>query len=101
MSLRLIPHVHRATHRIGLHVERLGGAAVTQAEAHILAHLAAEGEATIGDVHRAFARELCLQHGTTLHANFVGLDPALGYDQYYGEYGNELELERDLAGTKL
>ena len=35
----------------------LGGAAVTQAEAHILAHLAAEGEATIGDVHRAFAHK--------------------------------------------
>lgn len=57
MTLRLIPPVHRATHRIGLHIERLGGAGVTQAEAHILAHLSETGEATIGDVHRAFAHK--------------------------------------------
>lgn len=57
MTLRLIPHVHRATHRIGLYIERLKDPQVTQAEAHILAHLAEAGEATIGDVHRAFAHK--------------------------------------------
>ena len=54
MGLRLIPHIHRATHRIGMHVAELGDPAVNQAEAHVLAHLASAGEATIGDVHRAF-----------------------------------------------
>jgi len=51
--LRLIPQVHRATHRIGLRIaEALG---VTQAEAHVLQHLASHGDCTVGDLHRAFA----------------------------------------------
>jgi DNA-binding MarR family transcriptional regulator len=57
MTLRFIPQVHRATHRIGLHIERLGAPGVTQPEAHILAHLAAAGDSTIADVHRAFAHK--------------------------------------------
>lgn len=57
MPLRFIPQVHRATHRVGLHIERLGGAAVTQGEAHILAHLLAAGDSTVADVHRAFAHK--------------------------------------------
>jgi DNA-binding MarR family transcriptional regulator len=54
MVLRLIPHIHRATHRIGMHVAKLDDPLVNQAEAHVLAHLAMTGEATIGEVHRAF-----------------------------------------------
>ena len=57
MPLRLIPAIHRATHRIGLHVEELDDPAVTQGEAHVLAHLAAAGDATIGQVHRAFGHK--------------------------------------------
>lgn len=57
MALRLIPHIHRATHRIGLYVEELGDPKVNQAEAHVLAHLASMGEATIGQVHRAFGHK--------------------------------------------
>jgi DNA-binding MarR family transcriptional regulator len=57
MLLRFIPQVHRTTHRIGLHIERLGRPGVTQAEAHILAHLSSAGRATIADVHRAFAHK--------------------------------------------
>jgi DNA-binding MarR family transcriptional regulator len=55
--LQFIPQIHRVTHRIGLHIEALRGARITQGEAHILAHLGARGEATIGDVHRAFAHK--------------------------------------------
>jgi DNA-binding MarR family transcriptional regulator len=55
--LQFIPQIHRVTHRIGRHIERLRGARITQGEAHILAHLAAAGEATVGDVHRAFAHK--------------------------------------------
>lgn len=55
--LQFIPQVHRVTHRIGLHIERLRGARVTQGEAHVLAHLAARGEATVGELHGAFAHK--------------------------------------------
>lgn|SRR5262249_39707327 len=53
--LRLIPTIHRATHQIGLHIARLSALGVTQAEAHILDHLATHGDSTVGDLHRAFA----------------------------------------------
>lgn len=51
--LRLIPQIHRATHQIGLHI--VSSLGVTQAEAHILQHLASHGDSTVGDLHRAFA----------------------------------------------
>lgn len=57
MPLRLIPHVHRATHRIGLSLQRLGAPGVSQGEAHVLAHLASEGPVTIATLHRAFAHK--------------------------------------------
>jgi DNA-binding MarR family transcriptional regulator len=57
MALRLIPHIHRATHRIGLHIEHLRDPAVNQAEAHVLAHLAVSGPSTIGEVHHAFGHK--------------------------------------------
>lgn len=50
--LRLIPEVHRATHRIGIYLNSLG---ITQGEGHILSHLAAAGDSTIGELHRALA----------------------------------------------
>jgi DNA-binding MarR family transcriptional regulator len=40
-----------------MHIERLGAPGVTQAEAHILAHLEATGASTIAEVHRAFAHK--------------------------------------------
>jgi len=57
MALLLIPPIHRATHRIGLYIGRAPGLSVTQAEAHILAHLAGEGESTIAQLHTAFAHK--------------------------------------------
>ena len=57
MALRLIPHIHRATHRIGLHIEDLDDPRVNQAEAHVLAHLASTEQATIGQLHRAFGHK--------------------------------------------
>jgi DNA-binding MarR family transcriptional regulator len=50
--LRLIPEVHRATHRIGIYLDSLG---ITQGEGHILSHLAAAGDSTIAQLHRALA----------------------------------------------
>jgi DNA-binding MarR family transcriptional regulator len=55
MALRLIPAIHRATHPIGLYLERLDALGVTQGEAHVLSHLAEHGETTVGALHRAFA----------------------------------------------
>jgi DNA-binding MarR family transcriptional regulator len=57
VPLRVIPHIHRATHRIGLFIARLADPVVNQAEAHVLAHLAATGSSTIGEVHRAFGHK--------------------------------------------
>jgi DNA-binding MarR family transcriptional regulator len=50
--LRLIPEVHRATHRIGMYLDSLG---ITQGEGHILSHLAASGDSSIAELHRALA----------------------------------------------
>ncbi len=50
--LRLIPEVHRATRRIGIFLDSLG---ITQGEGHILSHLAAAGDSTIAELHRALA----------------------------------------------
>ncbi|MEW6272638.1 MAG: MarR family transcriptional regulator [Thermodesulfobacteriota bacterium] len=49
-----MPALHRATHRVGLHLQaaRLG---VSQGEAHVLAQLDAEGPTTIAALHAAFA----------------------------------------------
>lgn len=52
MPLRLIPEIHRATHRIGIFLDGLG---ITQGEGHILSHLAASGDATILELHHALA----------------------------------------------
>jgi DNA-binding MarR family transcriptional regulator len=53
--LRLIPHLHRATHQVGLYISGLRDLGVSQAEAHILDHLASHGDSTVGQLHRAFA----------------------------------------------
>jgi len=55
MPLDLIPHVHRATHRIALFLARSRAFKVSQAEAHILAHLVAFGASTVGELHTALA----------------------------------------------
>jgi DNA-binding MarR family transcriptional regulator len=50
--LRLIPDIHRATHRIGIYLDSLG---ITQGEGHILSQLAVCGDSTISELHRALA----------------------------------------------
>ena len=56
MPLRLIPDIHRATHRIAVHLAR-SQAGVSQGEAHVLAHLIGFGDSTVGEIHRAFAHK--------------------------------------------
>jgi DNA-binding MarR family transcriptional regulator len=55
MSLQLIPHIHRATHRIGLYLGRRREHGLSQGEAHILAQLAAKAPATVKELHQGLA----------------------------------------------
>src|SRR5262245_10497128 len=58
MPLRLVPPLHRATHRIALFLEGASEVGVTQAEAHVLSHLAErDGSCAIGDLHRSFGHK--------------------------------------------
>ncbi len=57
MSLRLVPPIHRATHRIGLYLADLRDDGLSQGEAHILALLATAAPATIADLHRGLAHK--------------------------------------------
>jgi DNA-binding MarR family transcriptional regulator len=57
MSLRLVPAIHRATHRIGLFLADLRDDSLSQGESHILALLATSGPATIAELHRGLAHK--------------------------------------------
>jgi MarR family transcriptional regulator for hemolysin len=57
MLLRLVPSIHRATHRIGLYLAALRSDGLSQGEAHILAHLATSSPASITDLHRGLAHK--------------------------------------------
>jgi DNA-binding MarR family transcriptional regulator len=56
MRLELVFGIHRATHQIGLYIQR-HAAGLSQAEAHILCHLDEAGDSPLADVHRAFAHK--------------------------------------------
>jgi DNA-binding MarR family transcriptional regulator len=57
MPLLLIPAIHRATHRIGLYLDLLREHGLSQGEAHILAHLADSGSASVGELHEVLAHK--------------------------------------------
>ena len=57
MALRLVPPIHRATHRIGLYLAGLRDDGLSQGEAHILALLATSAPATIAELHRGLAHK--------------------------------------------
>jgi DNA-binding MarR family transcriptional regulator len=56
MRLELVFSIHRATHRIGLYIQR-HAPDLTQAEAHILCHLHEFGDIAVSGLHRAFAHK--------------------------------------------
>ncbi len=56
MRLQLIFGIHRATHRIGLYIQRQVPD-LNQAEAHILCHLHEAGPSAVSELHRAFAHK--------------------------------------------
>ena len=55
-ALQLIFGIHRATHRIGLYIQK-HAPELNQAEAHILCHLHETGDSPISELHRAFAHK--------------------------------------------
>jgi DNA-binding MarR family transcriptional regulator len=57
VTLLLIPAIHRLTHQIALELEATPGLDLSQAEAHVLAHLVAKGNSTASDIHRAFGHK--------------------------------------------
>jgi len=57
MALRLVPPIHRATHRIGLYLSDAGADGLSQGESHILALLASASPATIAELHRGLAHK--------------------------------------------
>jgi len=57
MPLKLVPPIHRATHRIGLYLATLREGGLSQGEAHILALLATAAPATVADLHRGLAHK--------------------------------------------
>jgi DNA-binding MarR family transcriptional regulator len=57
VSLRLVPPIHRATHRIGLFLADLREERLSQGEAHILALLATSAPSTIAALHRGLAHK--------------------------------------------
>ena len=57
MTLRFVPPIHRATHRIGLYLADLRDDGLSQGEAHILALLASSAPATIAELHRGLAHK--------------------------------------------
>jgi DNA-binding MarR family transcriptional regulator len=51
----LVRPLERATHQAGLHLQAaLADLGLSQAEIHVLAHLAADGPSSAGDLHRGF-----------------------------------------------
>src|SRR5690349_17593786 len=57
MPLRFIHPIHRATHRIGLYLDKLGEPGLTQGESHILALLADSSPARVSELHRGLAHK--------------------------------------------
>ena len=57
MTLRLVPPIHRATHRIGLYLADLREHGLSQGEAQILAQMATSDPATIADLQAGLAHK--------------------------------------------
>ena len=58
MPLRLIPHLHKATHQIALHLAADKQLRVSQAEAHVLSFLdERRGKASVADLHQSFGHK--------------------------------------------
>lgn len=114
MSLRFVPPIHRATHRIGLYLAGLREQGLSQGEAHILAHLATSGPATIADLHRGLAHKrstltsildrltergfVTREVGAFDRRTFLVRPTSRGREAARRVYRHLIELERAVAG---
>ena len=113
-ALRLIPPVHRATHRIGLYLASRQAETLSQGESHILALLAASKPMTIAELHqglahkrstltsildRLVARGLVTRHvGESDRRTFVVTLTAKGRRRAREVFEQMVDLERAVAG---
>jgi len=113
MPLSFVHPVHRATHRIGLYLDKLGEPGLTQGEAHILALLAHSGPAKVVELHRGLAHKrstltsildrlakrnlITREVGKTDRRTFIVTLTAKGRKLAHRISGHLLELEREVA----
>src|SRR5437868_11621970 len=112
MPLSFVHPVHRATHRIGLYLDKLGEPGLTQGQAHILAMLAHSGPAKVAELHRGLPpkrstltsildrlakRNLITREvGKTDRRTFIVTLPAKGRKLAHRISSHLLELEREV-----
>ena len=113
MPLSFVHPVHRATHRIGLYLDKLGEPGLTQGEAHILAMLAHSGPAKMAELHRGLAHKrstltsildrlakrnlITREVGKTDRRTFIVTLTAKGRKLAHRISSHLLELEREVA----
>lgn len=114
MPLLLIPAIQRASHAIAafLDAEELD---ITQSEAHILAHLAAQGSQSVGQIYMAFGHKrstltsilnrledrsfvTCTVNETDKRSFLIGLTPS-GEALAHSVYEKLKDLEDEILGA--
>lgn len=115
MTLALIPAIHRAAHAIAAYVDAETNMKITQSEAHILAHLAAHGSSSVGQIYSAFGHKrstltsilnrledrglvTCTVHETDKRSFLIGLTPD-GEILAHGIHRKLKELEEEILGA--
>jgi DNA-binding MarR family transcriptional regulator len=113
MRLSFVHPVHRATHRVGLYLDKLGEQGLTQGEAHILAMLADSRPAKVAELHRGLAHKrstltsildrlakrnlITRDVGETDRRTFIVTLTAKGRKLAHRISSHLLELEREVA----
>lgn len=115
MTLTLVPAIHRAAHAIASFLDADPELKVTQAEAHILAHLSEHGDSTVGQIHLAFGHKrstltsilnrledraliTCRVHPNDRRSLVIGLTPA-GEALAADVHQKLLDLEQEILGA--
>lgn len=115
MPIALISAIHRAAQRIAGFLDAQDDFEVTPAEAHILAHLVAHGNSTVGQIHLAYGHKrstltsilnrleersliTCQVNEADRRSLMIGLTPA-GETLGRGIYEKLQELELEITTT--
>ncbi len=115
MPLTLIPAIQRASHAIAAFVDAETNLEISQAEAHILAHLAAQGSQSVGQIYTAFGHKrstltsilnrledrslvTCTVNETDKRSFLIGLTPS-GETLAHRIYQMLKDLEEEILGA--